>query len=64
VSEQELSPIAQLEIYKKGIAWENARIIKLLEEECHCGMVMHKGYMVKRTCPAHTHIALIKGEQK
>lgn len=32
MSEQELSPIAQLEIYKKGIAWERERILKLLED--------------------------------
>jgi len=39
------------------------RIIKLLEAQCACRTVMRNGYMGKLICPAHTHIALIKGEK-
>jgi hypothetical protein len=39
------------------------RIIELLEAQCTCRTVMRNGYMVKGICPAHTHIALIKGEK-
>jgi len=46
-----------------GVRAEQQRIIKLLEAQCTCRTVMRNGYMGKLICPAHTHIALIKGEK-
>lgn len=46
---------------EKAMAYAEARIIKLLEEDCECLLVISEHYT---GCYNHHLIALIKGEQE